>query len=179
MIQARPSPVTTEPLEAPPPLGVDEDGSSTLAEEFAASLWKGQITICGKRIGESGIKKIQERKKIIEDYRKLLSNLPLKFQTLSKENTSTHHLCVLKFDLKKIKLKYKDLFNKLRKKKLGINLHYLPIYNHPYYQKLKKYKKLRNTEDYSKSAISIPVFPGLTKKQQIRICKTIKKIILK
>ena len=120
-----------------------------------------------------------ERKKIIEDYRKLLSNLPLKFQTLSKENTSTHHLCVLKFDLKKIKLKYKDLFNKLRKKKLGINLHYLPIYNHPYYQKLKKYKKLRNTEDYSKSAISIPVFPGLTKKQQIRICKTIKKIILK
>ena len=121
---------------------------------------------------------ISKRRKIVEEYRKQLSNLPFKFQKLTKENVSTHHLCVLKFDLKKIKLNYKDLFNQLRKKNLGVNLHYLPIYSHPYYKKLKKYKKLKNTEDYYRSAVSIPVFPGLSKKQQLKICQIIKKIVL-
>ncbi len=122
---------------------------------------------------------ISERKKIVKLYRKLLRDLPVKFQVLSSKNITSHHLCVLKLNLKVIKKKYEKIFNEFRQRKLGINLHYLPIYSHPYYKKLKKYKQLKNTEHYYKSAISIPVFPGLTKKQQFGICKTIKKIILK
>ena len=83
----------------------------------------------------------------------MLRDLPVKFQVLSSKNITSHHLCVLKLNLKVIKKKYEKIFNEFRQRKLGINLHYLPIYSHPYYKKLKKYKQLKNTEHYYKSAI--------------------------
>jgi len=120
---------------------------------------------------------IQERRKIDQNYRELLKDLPVDFQTLEKNNQSSHHLFILKLNLKKIKYTYDVIFNKLRKHQLGINLHYLPIYSHPYYKRIKNYKKLKNTEAHYKSAISIPVYPGLKKQQQLKVCKIIKKII--
>ena len=132
-------------------------------------------------LGISQLKKLKrfvhERKKIVVNYRKLLKNLPISFQKLSQDNSSSHHLCVIKLNFKIIKKNYDDIFKKLRSLNIGINLHYLPIYNHPYYKKIKNYKKLKNTENYYKSAISIPVFPGLSKGQQKKICNILKKII--
>lgn len=118
------------------------------------------------------------REKIVNYYRKALSSLPVKFQLLSKKNLSTHHLCVMKLDFKKINSTYDKIFSQFRKKNIGVNLHYLPIYSHPYYKKIKKYKKLKNTEEYYKSSFSIPVFPGLPSKSQKNICKKIKQVIL-
>ena len=132
-------------------------------------------------LGISQLKKLKkfvyERKKIVVNYRKLLKNLPISFQKLSQDNLSSHHLCVIKLNFKIIKKNYDNIFKKLRSLNIGINLHYLPIYNHPYYKKIKNYKKLKNTENYYKSAISIPVFPGLSKGQQKKICNILKKII--
>ncbi len=124
------------------------------------------------------IKYNKQRSKIVKYYKKILKNLPIKFQNLIGENSSTHHLCVIKINLKKLKISYNNFFEKLRKKNIGINLHYLPIYSQPYYQKLKKYPKLKNTEDYYRSAISIPVFPGLSEKKLRYICETLKNLIL-
>ena len=118
------------------------------------------------------------REKIVNYYRKTLNGLPVKFQLLSKKNFSTHHLCVMKLYYKKINSTYDKIFSQFRKKNIGINLHYLPIYSHPYYKKIKKYKKLKNTEEYYKSSFSIPVFPSLSSKTQKNICKKIKQVIL-
>ena len=60
---------------------------------------------------------------------------------------------------------------------LGINLHYLPIYSQPYYQSIKKYPKLKNTEAYYKSVMSIPVFPGVQNKSLTLVSKTLRKLI--
>ncbi len=119
-----------------------------------------------------------ERSKVVKWYKKSFKNLPIHFQFLSKKNLSTHHLCVVKFDFKRVRISYSKLFEELRKKGIGVNLHYLPIYSQPYYQSIKKYPKLKNTEAYYKSAISIPVFPGVQKKSLRLVSKTLKQLIL-
>ena len=118
-----------------------------------------------------------ERSRVVKWYKKSFKNLPIQFQLLSKQNLSTHHLCVVKFDLKKIRISYNKLFEKLRKKRIGVNLHYLPIYSQPYYQSIKKYPKLKNTEAYYKSVMSIPVFPGVQNKSLTLVSKTLRKLI--
>lgn len=118
---------------------------------------------------------VKERNKLAKNYYKLLKNLPI---LLPKQLTgffSSFHLFVVRIDYKKTNRTYNGLFNYLRKKKLWINLHYLPIYSHPYYKKKFNKKNFKNMELYYKSAISIPIYPGLTLKNQIYIKRILEK----
>ena len=55
-----------------------------------------------------------------------------------------------------------------------VNVHYIPIYRHPYYQKMNfKLKDYPEAEKYYKEAISIPIFPGMTSEQQEKIISII------
>ena len=74
----------------------------------------------------------------------------------------------------------KFFFNYLRSKKLDVNLHYLPIHLHPFYRKLGfKKKQFPVSEGYSESAISIPIYPNLKKKDQIKVINIIKSFFKK
>ena len=49
---------------------------------------------------------------------------------------------------------------------IGVNLHYIPVYRQPYFNmKI----RLSGAEEYYKTAISLPIFPELNKKELIRI----------
>ena len=71
---------------------------------------------------------------------------------------------------------YDKIFNYLRKKRIYVNLHYLPVHKQPYYKKIKylKNKKFKISEKYSKSALSLPIYPGLSKKNILYIYKNFK-----
>ena len=72
------------------------------------------------------------------------------------------------------------LFKTLRKNNIGVNLHYYPVHLQPYYKKLGfKEGNYINSEEYSKEAISLPIYPNLNRKDQNRICKIIKEEIQK
>ena len=126
-------------------------------------------------LGVSQLKKldifIKQRNIIATNYYKLLKELPLVLPKESKQCISSFHLFVIRIDFQKTKKTYKELFNHLRKNKLWVNLHYLPIYSHPFYKN--KFNKIRfkNMEAYYQSAISIPIYPGLTFKNQMYIKK--------
>ena len=59
-----------------------------------------------------------------------------------------------------------------------VNLHYSPIHLHPYYRRL-GYKKgmFIESEEYADSAISLPIFPKLSIKDQKFVAKSIKEIL--
>ena len=102
------------------------------------------------------------------------TNVPIKFQKVEKNIYSTYHLFIIKLDVKYQHL-HKIFFNYLRSKKLLVNLHYLPIHLQPFYRKLGfKEKQFAVAEEYSKTAISIPIYPNLKKKEQIKIINYIK-----
>ena len=116
---------------------------------------------------------IKKRQAVARRYIKTLKDLPVTFQKTEPKNFSSYHLFVICINFKKIKKKYNLLFEYLRRKKIGVNKHYLPIYSQPYYKKLKKYKKLKNVENYASSTISIPIYHDLTSKEQSYVVKVL------
>ncbi len=115
-----------------------------------------------------------KRHKIAKFYRANLKNLPIKFQKIEKNLYSTYHLFIIKLNIK-YKYLYKNFFNYLRSNNLFVNLHYLPIHLQPFYRKFGfKKKQFPIAEEYSETAISIPIYPNLKKKEQIKIINLIK-----
>ncbi|MDE5864711.1 MAG: UDP-4-amino-4,6-dideoxy-N-acetyl-beta-L-altrosamine transaminase [Lachnospiraceae bacterium] len=61
----------------------------------------------------------------------------------------------------------KEVFDQLRAAAIGVNVHYIPVYQHPYYQN-HGYSDccLPNAESFYERAISLPIHPALTVEQQ-------------
>lgn len=62
----------------------------------------------------------------------------------------------------------KALFQQLREQGIGANVHYMPIYKQPWYQKWAQ-TPLANAEQFYAGAITLPLFPGLGELEFIMI----------
>ena len=63
----------------------------------------------------------------------------------------------------------------MRAASIGVQLHYMPVHLQPYYRKLGFSEgQYPSSELYAKSAISLPVYPTLHKRDLYRIVKTLK-----
>ena len=126
-------------------------------------------------LGLSQIKKISKflklRQNIAKHYIKNLKNFPITFQEIDKDFFSSYHLFIIRVH-KKIRFK---LFNYMRKNKILVNVHYIPIYKHIFFKKKFKFKKkyLNNSEKYYETAISLPIYPSLKIKNQNFVIKVI------
>ena len=71
----------------------------------------------------------------------------------------------------------KQTFEALRDKGIGVNVHYIPVYMHPYYQE-HGYKDVhcKNAEEVYSHIISLPLYPGLTEEQQRYVIDTLKSL---
>ena len=65
--------------------------------------------------------------------------------------------------------KRKEIFDRLREKGYLVNVHYIPIYKHPYYSADFDSNNFPNSEEYYSKAISLPIFPSLEEKEIRRI----------
>ena len=120
---------------------------------------------------------LKKRNQIAQFYHNNLKNLPIKFQEIEKNFYSTYHLFIIKLDVK-YKYLHRRFFNYLRSKKMFVNLHYLPIHLQPFYRKFGfKKNQFLIAEEYSKTAVSIPIYPNLKKKEQIKIINYIKSFL--
>ena len=68
---------------------------------------------------------------------------------------------------KQIRFGQSEIFERLRTAGVGVNLHYIPIYRQPYYERLGfSTGCCPEAERYYAEAISLPMHPGLTESQQ-------------
>lgn len=154
----------------------DENGKNIMNElgynyrmtDIQAALGISQL----KKIG----KFIKKRRQIAKWYEKELS--PLKKIILPKEiagNYSSWHIYVIKTKNSKMRDK---LMKYLKNNDIGTNFHYPAIYSHPYYRK-NGYKKikLKNTEIYQSSCITLPCHTKLNQKDIRYITGKIKNLI--
>ena len=116
----------------------------------------------------------QKRKKIKKIYDKELKHLPFLFPNYLNDNKSSNHLYIVMIDQSKTTKKRDDLINFLNKKNIITSLHYMPIHMQPYYLKKISEKNFKNANLYYKNAISLPIYPELSKKKQNLIIKNIK-----
>ena len=138
-----------------------------------------RMTDVAASMGLSQIKKLNKfvklRNLIAKKYEKLLDQEYLILPKIKKNVQSSFHLYVIKVK-KKYLSTHKKLFNYLRKNRVNVNLHYIPVHLHPYYRKMGfKTGDFLNSEKHAKSAISIPIYPKLSEKNLIKISNLINK----
>jgi perosamine synthetase len=74
--------------------------------------------------------------------------------------------------------KRREVFRALREAGIGVQVHYIPVYWHPFYQKL-GYKKglCPKAESLYERIISLPMYPTLTDAAQDEVVKTLRGIL--
>ena len=110
-----------------------------------------------------------ERNRQLKYYENLLSALPVKLLGIPENVHSSVHLAVVL--LKNVNsCQHRNIFNDLRSSAIGVQVHYSPIHLQPYYKKLGFVEgQFPEAELYGRSAISLPLFPGLAKHDQERV----------
>jgi UDP-4-amino-4,6-dideoxy-N-acetyl-beta-L-altrosamine transaminase len=75
---------------------------------------------------------------------------------------SAYHIYVIKLNLENLKVDRDTIFKELKSNGIGVNVHYMPIYLHPYYQSLGYEKGLCPvSENVYNRIITLPMFPLL------------------
>jgi dTDP-4-amino-4,6-dideoxygalactose transaminase len=76
----------------------------------------------------------------------------------------------VRLKLQKTKLNQKMVFDSLKKQGVLVNLHYIPVYRQPYFEKMGfTAGYCPNAEKYFTEAVTLPLYPGLTEVQQAQV----------
>ena len=120
------------------------------------------------------IKKMNKLRRIAADY--YTTNLrSIKGIITPKLNEKSHswHLYVIKIQ-KEFGISRDELFKKLLANGVRTSVHYKPLHKFSLYKKMcKKYGKLTNSSKAYKEILSLPLYPGITKKEQDYVIKQI------
>ena len=161
--------------------------SRTLKERFSDGLpWDYEIFEMGYnfRLDEirsclgvnqlKRIKKMNKLRRMAADY--YTTNLrSIKGIITPKLNEKSHswHLYVIKIQ-KEFGISRDELFKKLLANGVRTSVHYKPLHKFSLYKKMcKKYGKLTNSSKAYKEILSLPLYPGITKKEQDYVIKQI------
>ena len=142
-----------------------------------------RITDIQAALGISQLKRlskiVKERNKQHIFYAEILESLPITLLKVPKDVYSSFHLQVIQIELSK-KSYYRKIFMNMREAGIGVQLHYIPVHLQPYYKQLGFKKGMYpNSELYANRSISIPLYPGLKKEQQIYVKETLESILNK
>lgn len=118
---------------------------------------------------------VNRRHEIASIYNKELEGLGIVLPWQSPYVHSSYHLYPIRIEKENTKKNQQYIYALLNQLGVAVNLHYIPVYRHPYFEKL-GFKKgyCSNAENYYKSAISLPIFPSLTIKQQLTVIDILK-----
>lgn len=115
---------------------------------------------------------VARRNALAERYDHLLAELPLTALQRDPNALSAFHLYVVK--LEEVGRR-RAVFDELRKRGIGVNVHYIPVHLQPYYMAL-GFKKgdFPEAEAYYASAISLPLYAAMADAQQDEVVAQLK-----
>lgn len=117
---------------------------------------------------------IERRNTLARRYDQLLGGLKLQRPVAQPENRSAFHLYVVRLRTEAIRKTHREVFEAMRDRGIGVNLHYMPVYLQPYYRALGFEPGLcPEAERYGREAISLPLFYGLSEMDQGSVAKSL------
>jgi len=128
----------------------------------------GKLEMFGKR-----------RKELVRRYDEAFSDMPeIVVQKEIAESDTVRHLYIIQLNLDLLKCSRREVFEALQAEGVGINVHYIPVYSFPYYQKL-GYEMgcCPNAEALYERIISIPLYYSMTDKEQEKVIAAVKKVL--
>ncbi|MGJ0329132.1 UDP-4-amino-4,6-dideoxy-N-acetyl-beta-L-altrosamine transaminase [Aliarcobacter cryaerophilus] len=140
-----------------------------------------RITDMQAALGISQLKKldsfVKRRKEIALRYDEAFFNSIVK-PLYSFNQNSSYHLFVVKVDFSKLNISKVELFNKMREKNIGLQLHYIPINKQPFYKNLgygNEGTPIMNRYYYE--CFSLPMYSSLSNEEQEYVIKTLFEIL--
>lgn len=87
---------------------------------------------------------------------------------------SSYHLYMIQVP----KEQRKEIFLRLQHAGIGVNVHYIPVYKHPYYQK-NGYANIycKNAEEFYSRAITLPLFVDMSEEQVEYVIEQVKLVV--
>lgn len=125
-------------------------------------------------LGLSQLKKlaanIEKRNLIANKYKSFLTASKISFQEYDESKfLNAYHLFVVQSNSRK------ELYDYLKRSEIFSQVHYLPVYKHPYYQENGfKEVKLQNSEVYYSKALSLPMYHSISNEELDFVVKTVK-----
>lgn len=113
---------------------------------------------------------VARRHELARRYDQLLQGLPVTTPWQHPDGYSGMHLYVVRLQLDKIAKNHREVFDGLRAEGIGVNLHYIPLYTQPYYERMGfKAGDFVQSQRYYAEAISLPMFQTLSEAQQDQV----------
>lgn len=133
-------------------------------------------------LGLSQMRRLDEfvarRHAIARRYDEQLADLPVVIPWQHPDCYSGLHLYVIRMQLDQIKKSHPQVFEALRAQGIGVNLHYIPVHTQPYYQRMGfQAGDFPEAERYYTEAISLPMYPVLTDKNQDYVVRVLKELL--
>jgi dTDP-4-amino-4,6-dideoxygalactose transaminase len=121
---------------------------------------------------------VARRHEIASRYDELLQSLPITLPWQHPDSYSGLHLYVIRLPSDALDVTHREVFEMLRQKGIGVNLHYIPVHSQPYYQRMGfLMDDFPEAARYYSEAISLPIFQSMLDKQQDQVVRALTEII--
>jgi UDP-4-amino-4,6-dideoxy-N-acetyl-beta-L-altrosamine transaminase len=115
---------------------------------------------------------VAERHLIAQRYEELLRDKPVALPWQDPDTHSSLHLYIVRVPAGSLKTSHREVFERMRADGIGVNLHYIPVYRQPYYQRMGFVRaQFPEAERYYAEAITLPIYPGLSPQQQDEVVR--------
>ena len=142
-----------------------------------------RLTDIQSALGSSQLKKLpmflQKRREYAEMYMQAFQDLPGVITPWQHPDTeSAWHLYVIRFQLEALNADRDQLYQELWDRGIGVNVHYIPVYYHPYYRELGYGKGLcPEAEKLFDAMLTIPLYPAMKQAAVERVIETIRSVV--
>lgn len=122
---------------------------------------------------------VSSRRNIAKFYDESLSSTGYILPFQNENTKSSYHLYPIRVNIEKCKKKQKDIYDYLEEANIFANLHYIPIYRQPFFEKLGfKEGYCPESEAFHRETISIPVYPDLKREDQERVISVLTEALI-
>ncbi len=121
----------------------------------------------------------KRRREIVRMYDEAFQEMPeIIVQKEIPQSDTVRHLYLLRLNPERLKAGRKEIFDALTAENIGCNVHYIPVYYFPYYQKLGYQKGLcPNAEALYERLITIPLYFGMSDEDVQNVIQAVKKVL--
>lgn len=122
---------------------------------------------------------VARRKQIVKKYDEEFLKLPeIILQKEIAQSDTVRHLYIIRLDLDKLVCSRREFFDAMSAENVQCQIHYIPVYWFPYYQRLGYEKGLcPNAEEVYQGIMSIPLYPKMTDQDVEDVIHAVKKVV--
>ena len=135
-------------------------------------------------LGLSQLKKldrfVERRREIAARYNEAFTEIAeLMTPIEDKDVKAVYHIYVIQLRTELLKVGREEIFKALRAENIGVNVHYIPLHVHPFYQREFGYRKgnYPQAEKYYEWTITLPIFPKMSDEDMEDVIKAVQKVV--